>query len=70
MTEPKHTSVRYCPHLGHNVVLRGRFSESGDFSFECLNKEDCGFSESGCRNLLLSPCAGISKAAKTDARCL
>lgn len=53
MREFKYASVRYCPHLGYNVIMEGRFTEGGGFKLECLNKEDCGYREMGCRNLLL-----------------
>lgn len=53
MRELKYASVRYCPHLGHNVIIEGRLTEKGDFCLQCLNKDDCGFREEGCRNRLL-----------------
>ena len=53
MRELKHASIRYCPHLGHNVVMETRLTENGDCRWECLNKSDCGYNLEGCRNLLL-----------------
>ena len=53
MRDIKYASVRYCPHLGHNVIMGGRPSKTGALSWECLNKEDCGYREKGCRNMLI-----------------
>lgn len=48
-------SVRYCSQLGRNVVFQNCYSESGDCRSDCLNKSLCGYTECGCRNLLLHP---------------
>lgn len=53
MREFRYASVRYCPHLGHNVIMEGKCTENGGVRLECLNKDDCGYREEGCRNLLL-----------------
>ncbi len=66
MRELKYASVRYCPQLGHNVVMEGITAKDGGFRLECLNKEDCGFSEEGCRNLLL-PHGAAKKGAAIEA---
>lgn len=54
MRELKYASVRYCPHLGHNVIIEGRLGDGGGLRWECLNKDDCGYREMGCRNMLLN----------------
>lgn len=53
MGEFKFVNVKYCTHLARNVVVVSFFDEAGTVCSECLNKADCGFSESGCRNSLL-----------------
>ena len=53
MREYRRAHVRYCPHLGHNVIMEGRVSEKGEFRLECLNKDDCGYNKEGCRNRLI-----------------
>lgn len=53
MRERKCASVRYCPHLGHNVIMEERLGDGGCPKWKCLNKEDCGYREMGCRNMLL-----------------
>ena len=52
MADSKYTSVRYCPHLGHNVIIEQRI-RGGVVCLECLNRADCGYSEEGCRNRLI-----------------
>ena len=66
MRELKYASLRYCPHLGHNVVMEGRFLGDGGFKLECLNKGDCGYREAGCRNLLLKQTAERSETRSIE----
>ena len=54
MRELKYASVRYCPHLGHNVIMEGSLGDGGSLNWECLNKGDCGYLEMGCRNMLVN----------------
>lgn len=54
MRELKYACIRYCPHLGHNVIMEGRYTDAGGVRLECLNKADCGYEEKGCRNSLLN----------------
>lgn len=67
MKDFRYASVRYCPHLGHNVIMEGRFSGDG-FVLECLNKNDCGYREKGCRNLLLPASERCRSAKSAEAR--
>ena len=53
MSELKYASVRYCPQLGRNVIMEGKFTGKGDLHWECLNKEDCDYKLEGCRNRLI-----------------
>lgn len=53
MKDFKYAALRYCPLLGHNVVMEGRHTDEGTL-LSCLNKADCGYCEKGCRNLLLN----------------
>ncbi len=53
MGEFKYVCVKYCAHLGHNIVMVSYFKTGGEQSFECLNKSDCGYDECGCRNSLM-----------------
>lgn len=62
MRESNYICLRYCPQLQHNVIMEGRVTQGG-FRLECLNKEDCGYREMGCRNLLLQ-----NRAIKSDIR--
>lgn len=43
----------YCTWLGRNVILKTCRDELGLSSLECLNREDCGFNTTGCRNRLI-----------------
>lgn len=52
MTFEKNCLLRYCPHLGRNVIMEATHGPSGR-RLECLSKSDCGFFEEGCRNLLV-----------------
>lgn len=53
MKDLKYAALRYCPFLGHNVVMEGRYTDEGTV-LSCLNKADCDYCEKGCRNLLLN----------------
>ena len=52
------TSVRYCTHLGRNVIVRVRPGLRADEGCECLNKPDCGYYALDCRNRLMGLTAG------------
>ncbi len=47
----KITDVRYCTHLGRNVIVVS-VPASEERRIECLNKGECGFERDGCRNRL------------------
>lgn len=46
--------LRYCPHIGQNVVMEERREKQGMRHYECLNKSECDYDRLGCRNLLLA----------------
>lgn len=51
----RYASLKYCTHLGKNVVMQSYYESDGNKVIECLNKFDCGFCEHGCRNALFKP---------------
>lgn len=65
MKDLKYAALRYCPLLGHNVVMEGKKTDSGTV-LSCLNKADCGYCEKGCRNLLLNGCVLSERTVMND----
>ncbi len=55
MEEFRYASLKYCTHLGKNIVMQSYYKSDGSRVSECLNKSDCGFCEYGCRNALIKP---------------
>lgn len=53
MGEFKYACVKYCTHLGRNIVMVSCFRAEGERNVECLNKAECGYDECGCRNSLM-----------------